>query len=755
MLKLFDFLADPPDRAPRQGKPSPSRLGESDGGVTIDPLQRGGIGGSSAGKIYGLARPASIYCAPDISHCRSSRLRPTPVNLFRRVSMSRTGPLTPQNIESARIRAREKLTELRALSSQLDDCDVFYTSWLAYVLEVTSADVGIIWMSVEGSHWNPAFRSGAGSECDLEIDPFEADRKVELAEAIRSAAPRAAVLNAARSSSGNGAPAGTAVWYPLTIEHQVVAVVELQFSVEAEVRQNDSLRFLMDASESFERFYLRNQLRRRDVEQIDAEAERRLSDALFQKLTLHATAYALANEGRLAIGCDRLTVLVRRGRIFKAVAVSGQETFDSRSGVVRAIETLTARVGVSDCMTFFPNPADERPGIFIEDFEKYVEVSLTKRLSVAPLIPPAVTDPEGNSSSTPAVGAIVAEYFESAPWLAEERRRIERTAKTGTTAMKAALENETVFLLPVWRTLGRLRKTCLEPGTRRRTAVILAAILVSMGTLAFYPADYTAFCRGTLQPVVRRHVFAPQDGTVRHILVRHGQHVKQGDVLLEMRNTDLEIAVAEAAGRRTSLAEQMTGVERTLFDEGQRLTSEERSRLSGQRSEIREQLTSLDRQLVLYAEKRDRLKVVSPLEGEVTTWGAEHLLENRPVRQGQVLLSVADTSGAWELELRVPEGRSGRLLELQPPLRVTFSPALDPGTVREGRVTEIQNSAELRGEDGNTVLVRAEIRTADLPQRRPGAEVAAHIHCGRRALGYVWLADVVDFLRAKVWFRWF
>jgi multidrug efflux pump subunit AcrA (membrane-fusion protein) len=245
---------------------------------------------------------------------------------------------------------------------------------------------------------------------------------------------------------------------------------------------------------------------------------------------------------------------------------------------------------------------------------------------------------------------------------------------------------------------------------------------------------------------------------VERIVVKHGDRVVRGQPLVELRNTDLDIAQADVEGRRTASAEQLAAVDRALFDEAKRLTAEERARLSGERSQLREQLASLDRQLELYAEKRRQLTVVSPIDGEITTWSADDLLESRPVRQGQQLLTVAAVGGPWELELRVPDDRSGRVVEAArasaEPLRVTFSPAVSPGTMREGRVVEVQNSAELRGEDGNTVLVRVAIVADDLPQRRPGAEAAAHIHCGRRPVGYVWLFDVYNFVRNRVLFRW-
>lgn len=676
--------------------------------------------------------------------------------------MSVSGPISPQIVEQAQRRLRETLAELRLLSAQIDDRDGFFATWLSRVIEVTAADAGYLWHRFEENHWRPAYRGGGRAEADVERDPFAEQRRTGLPEAIGSGTPRAAVLNLAQAQTEDGSRPGTALWFPIVIAHTVVAVIELQIAVESEAAQRGCLRFLADASESYERFFLLDERRRRDAAQADEEAERRLSDALFSKLHSKATAYSLANEGRLLIGCDRLTVLVRRGRNYRVIAVSGQEIFDARAGVIRAIEALTSRVAAVGRTVAFPDEKDEEQAVFAEDFEIYVDVSHSKRVAIVPLIPPSETDVEGKTITKPAVGAMVVEYFEAAPWTDLERSRIERTAKVGTAAMNAALENEALFLLPLWRALGKFKKLWLEPGTRRRTYLIATAVVAVLATLFLYPADYTAFSRGTLQPVVRRHIFAPQDGTVKEILVKHGQHVKPGDPLLVMRNTDLEIAEQEAGGRRTSLVEQRLGVERTLFDEGRRLTSEERSRLSGQRSELNAQIASLDRQLTLYAEKKERLKVVSPIEGEVTTWSAEHLLDNRPVRQGQVLLDVADTAGKWELELNVPEARSGRMFAVPRPLRVTYSPALDPGTVREGTVIDIQNSAELRGEEGNTVLVRADISADDLERDihqdkryRPGSEVAAHIHCGRRPLGYVWACDIIDFLRAKVLFRWF
>ena len=77
----------------------------------------------------------------------------------------------------------------------------------------------------------------------------------------------------------------------------------------------------------------------------------------------------------------------------------------------------------------------------------------------------------------------------------------------------------------------------------------------------------------------------------------------------------------------------------------------------------------------------------------------------------------------------------------------------------QGKVEEIHRSAEVRGEDGNTVLVRVSFEQQALrdviSDPRIGMTPTGKIHCGQRAIGYVWFHDLVDFVRAKILFRLF
>jgi multidrug efflux pump subunit AcrA (membrane-fusion protein) len=671
------------------------------------------------------------------------------------------GPVSPQVVEEVRRRRRESLTWMQSLAEDDHAPGRFYGLWAGKIVEMTGARCARVWAPHGERGWKLAAFAGIDATAPVDGDETEAVRTANLDEVRRTERPRltAAPGGPSRPNSGPNHDASAdptvVAWYPLSASGKLRAVVELRLSAPTEASRRGCTALLAEAAGAAERYHLLADHRTAERRAAETDQERRLLLATHRRLDTAPVAFALANDGRLVVGCDRLTVLRRYGRRCRVAAVSGQAHFDDRSGSVRALEALAARAVATGRRLEYPSetPGDPKTEAILA---RYVEQSQVTRVVVAPL---AVSDGEAPTAAAQASpGVVVAEYFGRGRPASDERRRLDVVVRAGAGALANAIEHEGLFLYPLWKGLGKLRQAFLAKGTRRRTFALLAVAAAVVTALALVPADFTAHCRGSLQPVERRRVFAPIDGIVKRVAVRHGERVKQGQVLVELQNTELEIAVADAEGRRAALLERLTAVERTLLDEGKRLSAEEQARLSGDRSEAREQIASLDRELALYAQKRRQCTVISPLDGEVTTWNAESLLENRPVRRGQVLVHVAATDGPWQLELRVPDDRSGRIVAAAAaspePLRVTFSPATDPTAVGEGRVVEIQNSAELRGEDGNTVLVRAEI-DASQSGRRPGAEAVAHIHCGRKPVGHVWSKDVADFVRSKVLFRWF
>ena len=81
---------------------------------------------------------------------------------------------------------------------------------------------------------------------------------------------------------------------------------------------------------------------------------------------------------------------------------------------------------------------------------------------------------------------------------------------------------------------------------------------------------------------------------------------------------------------------------------------------------------------------------------------------------------------------------------------MSFSLATNPGQVLSGTLDRVGQRTEMAETEGAVVLATARIDPAEMPELVPGAGVVARVHCGRRAIGYVWLHDLIDAVRS--WF---
>ena len=121
-----------------------------------------------------------------------------------------------------------------------------------------------------------------------------------------------------------------------------------------------------------------------------------------------------------------------------------------------------------------------------------------------------------------------------------------------------------------------------------------------------------------------------------------------------------------------------------------------------------------------------------------------------------MLLSIGDPAGPWELDLRVDDDRVGHVLDAgrtsERPLPVSFLLAMDPDHECAAELADMALNTDVLENDGPQVLVTATVDREALPRLRPGASVMAKIHCGRRSLGFVWLHDLWDAARTRLFF---
>jgi multidrug efflux pump subunit AcrA (membrane-fusion protein) len=536
----------------------------------------------------------------------------------------------------------------------------------------------------------------------------------------------------------------------------------LPTSLATQIRQRGCMAFVMQAIPFIDDFLLRERVRSLSRKQELCDEVLRFVGKIHASLDLDSTAYAVANEGRRLSQCDRVTVLRRLGRRYRVVAVSGQDRFDLRSPAIRKLTSFATAVAATG-ETYSSDGSDISSAPQLEHaLADYLDDSFVKHVTVVPLTAKSEDSDSGDEGGpkrdrTIPFGVIVFERHNPTAAASGYEERLTFLAEYAAVAIANALEQQRIFLLPMWRKIGRLNAALFAPESRFKTISVLVLVATLIASLIFVPADFTLHAKGSFQPVERRHVFVPHDGTVKKLHVEHGAHVEVGSPLVDLRNTDLEVATTEARGELSSAEEQLASIKRALHNEGSRLTVEEQVRLSGQRGELQQKIVSLEEKLKLLQAKQERLKIVSPIAGEVVTWNLERLLHDRPVQQGQTLLTVADTAHDWELELYLSEHYVGQLTRAQresnDPLVVRFRPTSDPSREFLGTIKSIDSTAEVRGDHGNSVLVTVTVVANEMPQLKPGSEATANVLCGRRSLGYVWLHDLADFFQAKVLFR--
>ena len=667
-----------------------------------------------------------------------------------------------------RQRVAELAAEVAALVRQPLPPDKFYLEFLRRVVSALGALGGTVWQA-GGNEQRLAFEAGAWFEAGGvplrdEFLGHQAEHQALLKAVCEQQNPQA--WPAAETAGERRNPLPWAVLLaPVVCDGRVLGVVEVfqRPTVSANVRQGN-LQFLARMAHlavDFVKHQHLRQLAQREAWRNQFEA---FLSRLHNGLDPALVAAVLAHEGASLLNCDRVSVLMRRGRKALAVSISGQEVIDPRANAVRWMERFVSLSGRLPQAQWFPAETNDLPPAVTQAAADYLKASGAKFIGLLPLIPepsaPSANAPLGRfarSESQP-VGWMVLEAFGDAAISSETRQQAARVAHHGAVALRNGREHRAIFLLPLWKMLGRL--TSGFGSWRLCKWLLFFCLLLGAGyLLTVCQGDFTIEGRGTLEPVNRREVFARLDGVVREVRVRHGQQVKADEVLVVLDNEELKQRQTAWENERRRLQDELGSLQAMRTSSW---TPEDRSLHASRIRNLQSTQQGLEERLTLLAQQMQELQITSPQSGEVITWDVENLLAARPVSRGHILLTVADSAGPWRLEVPLPENRLGHVSSAsreattaKEDLAVQFVLATDPGNVHEGTMTSLAGRAEVDESLGNTVLMTVDFDPKKLPDDllRPGAAATVKIHCGRRALGYVWFHDVWEWFQQHVLFK--
>ena len=538
------------------------------------------------------------------------------------------------------------------------------------------------------------------------------------------------------------------VLFPWNVDHLPAGVIELfQRPGGGPRAERGYIEFLEVAAEFVAEFDRNCQLRRfkqtaRDWTRFDQFARQ-----VHASVDLRRTAYAIVNEGRRLLDCDRVSLIVRRGRSFRLLTVSGVDTPNRRAELTRRLEKLSEAAAKVGEPLWFPSEASEHSPELEKVLSDYLDESHARAVGIVPLVAESPT-------GAPPIAILAVEKF-SNTFSKRERTTVAEASAHIQSALRNCLEVERI---PFASLLRRVRGLA-DIGFWMKVALAAGVAVIIVAAALLVKADFTVVAEGNLQPARLRDVFARADGTVSRLCVEHGQHVRAGDLLAVLRRPQLDLEFKQVFGELQTAQQKLISLEAERL-QVPRDNDEQRRRYgqaTAQEEELRETIRSLQAQYEVLKAKQSECEVRSPIDGEVLTWNVHQLLDDRPVTRGQTLLTVGDLSGPWKVDLRIPDRQAGHVLAAQEarpdaPLQVSFMLAMNPRESYTGTLARLGMRSETTPSESPYVEATVDFDRAAVEQCTAGAGVRASIQCGRRSLGYVWLHDLYDTIRTWLFF---
>ena len=639
--------------------------------------------------------------------------------------------------------------------------DQFFGQWLAKTSQQTGAIASAVWM-LDGSE-----RIGLLSDRNLPDVGLSGDRSamqrnlVVLASVLKTREP---VVHVPGASGSFELPTDhVLLLVPLRLGDRVVGVAEHFLSTDSpELHRLEHLQFLEEAAAYAGRYLAWRDETTSPDRQLGfwSDFEKMIS-GLHRSLDPQEVALTAVNDGRKLLKCDRVSIAVKRGVRTEIVAVSGQARVKRRSNLIRTMRQLARPIVRAGQPITYVGNTEGLPPSLLKPLTNFVKESRSRMVRLVPLVEPTPlmeSDRQKDKRkyrSQKCFGVLIVERTTEGWLTPPQLKQTELLADHLGTALHNARTHHRILLLPLWKFLGRMWQAFHGRIVWQTILAICLLAGIACG-LAFIPADYRVEGTGQLMPSVRQEIFAPWDGEVVELAITGGDHVSQGDVLLKLRNDELNTQQLDTRGRLAEKQQLLKTLEAGIAAASREAKREEEIRLRGRYAQTAIEIRGLSQQLTELESQIEKLTIRAPIDGTISTFQVEQMLLNRPVRRGERLLEVMNENGPWRLELKLPERRLGHLLEASEATGITELPvdfvlATDPESRFQGTLGEIATRTSVSATDGSVIDVFVGVDADLIEQRRIGAEVRGKIHCGQKSLFYVLFGDVVEFAQSHLW----
>ncbi len=410
-------------------------------------------------------------------------------------------------------------------------------------------------------------------------------------------------------------------------------------------------------------------------------------------------------NSRIAIGFRN-----RSQKNCRLIAIEGIAGFDRHSPLSTALETLMNDLIQGDSEIIWTPSHDQTANLNAASVASRLGSECQSIFGI----------PMRNRDAT-VVGAIV--LLDSAiDGLNPERMAfLQAAAPSIACALSVAERNEKSHFM---RALSRLQHSWLG-----RWKLAIAVSLVAVGIGLCLPLTYKISCPIMIEPIHRRYVAAPFEGTLERALVKPGEIVRKGDLIARMDDREIRWK------RASMLADQnQAQKKRDAAQAGHSYADQQIAQL---------EIDRLNIELQLLDDRVANLEITSPIDGMVTS-GDLARVEGAPLAIGQTMFEIAPMDRMIaEVSIadhEIAYAKAGQAVEIQ----------LDsyPGKSWNANIIKVRPRAEIR--DSLNVFV-AEVELENQGELlRPGMKGHAKIHSDARPYGWILFHQPIEYVVKKL-----
>ena len=414
--------------------------------------------------------------------------------------MTTEQPVNPEAVEETKHQIRALVGEIAQLTRQDVAPEIYYAEFLQRVINALAAVGGAVWILKDGNELRLTHQVNI-RQAFPDDNGDDQNRHFRLLQRVLKNGEHLTVppYSGTVGDEETGNPTSyLLVLAPILDDDRVQGIVEIfQRPTSSPASQRGYLRFVAEMCQHVSDYMRSRRLRElTDWQTLFTEVDR-FSQAVHESLDPRTTAYLIANEGRRLVGCDRVSVGLKKGRKCPIQAVSGQDTMDTRSNAVTLLSKLATAVVRSGEPLWYTGSSEDLPPQIESAVHNYVDETHTKTVAVIPLRRPSTEVPDGDDSKhkkkqnthDEIVGALVVEQIEDSRSPAEFAQSVDMVCKHSARALANAVEHDTLFLMPLWRSIGKA-KWIIQARTLPKTLAILAAIVGLILFLALWPKDF-------------------------------------------------------------------------------------------------------------------------------------------------------------------------------------------------------------------------------------------------------------------------